>query len=429
MSRFSNGCVLRVAALALTAPGVALAGNGLNVYGNGARSMGMGGADLAVTGDVASTAINPAGLSAIGAHEAMGYVEGYRTFLRHEDDLGNSRFVDNPNGFLAGGGYAQKWRPSSPVTVGIGLFAQGGSGFTYEHLSNDLGAPDEMSSMFGVFRLATSLAWHVNEQLDVGATLGINYASAAQKVFPNQSLPSGNGFAGFQGINMKDADGVSFNGKLGVLYHPAPQWTIGLTYASRTPIKLEGGDLTLNYSADGKGYVKYRNAEVRGLSLPREAGLGVAWRSGAKWTLTGEVTWLDYSNAVKESVLRANSPNRADVPQEVAFASALEFRDQYVFAIGTEYVWDERTKLRAGFNYARNPVPDRNLSPVMNIISEHAYSIGASRVLGSRWSLDSSLTVVPPETVRYSNPYLGLGTSQKERFAIVQLNTTLTRRW
>ena len=117
------------------------------------------------------------------------------------------------------------------------------------------------------------------------------------------------------------------------------------------------------------------------------------------------------------------------MPAHVRFGSPLEFRDQYVVAVGVEYELNQNTRLRAGYNYGRNPVPDRNLGPTLNLVSEHFYGLGFSRLMGASWELATSFAFVPPVTERYSNPSLGLGSTQSERWAYVDLNLTLTRRW
>lgn len=429
MRRCKKGCACALVLCVTAYCGPGMAGNGLNVYGFGARSMGMGGADLATPTGVASIGINPAGLTGVASREAIGYLEGYRTFFRHKDDLGNDDFIDNPYGFLTGGGYARRWNESSPLSVGVALFAQGGAGFVYEDLANQFGTRDDLVSLFGVLRLAPSAAWRVNDRLSIGAALGINYSSAEQEFFKDTSLPRSEMSPGFQGFELKGADGIAFSGKLGLLYQVTPAWTVGMTYASKTPIKLEDGKLRLNYEADGIGRVTYRNARVEGLALPQEAGLGVAWTSGRRWLLAAEVNWIDQSSALKESKLSADSPNREGVPDRVMFRSPIEFRDQVVVAVGAEYQLDQRTRLRAGYNYGRNPVPDRNLGPTLNLVSEHFYGAGFSRLMSTTWELDGSFAFVPPVNEHYSNPSLGLGDAQSERWAYVDLNLTLTRRW
>lgn len=414
--------------LCMTAP--AQAGNGMNGYGNGAQSMGMAGADLAIANGVYSIALNPAGLARIQGHEASGYLEPWWQPLKHSDDLGNREGVDNPVNAIAGGGYAQSIGAERRVIVGIAAFAQGGTGFVYKNLKNDFGTTDEISAIFGVFRLAPAIAWRATDRLSLGATLGINYSSAKQKYFPDTSVPA-NEFLpqGFQGFKLDKADGFSLNGKFGLLYQFAPAWTLALAYTSETKIKLEGGDLVMNYEADGLGRVRYRNAAVSGLSLPAEWGAGLSWAASDRWTLTAEINLLDWSNAVRRSRLSADSPDRDDVPGAVALDSALNWRDQQVIAVGAQHQWSPETQFRFGYNYGRNPVPDETLSPSFNLISEHAVGAGFGHRLNAFWQLDMSAVGSPFRTVRYSNPLLGLGTQQKERFAVFDINLTLTRRW
>lgn len=423
MTRLYGALAPAAALLLVFTAAPAGAGNGMNGYGTGARSMGMAGADLAIPNGIYSIATNPAGLGHIRGHEASAYIEPWWQPLRHSDDLGNDKEVNNTFAGIFGGGYAQTVDAEQRITVGVAAFAQGGTGFVYKNLKNAFGAPDEMSALFGVFRLAPAVSWRASDQLILGAILGINYSSAEQKFLPDTSIP------GFQGFSLDKADGFSFNGKLGLLYQPAPAWTLALSYTSRTPLKLEGGDLLMNHEADGLGRVRYRNASVSGLSLPAELGFGLAFAANDSWDLSAEINWLDWSRAARSSRLSADSPDRDGVPETVSLSSPLEWRDQYVVAIGAQHQWSPTTQLRFGYNYGRNPVPDRNLSPNFNLISEHAFAVGLGRSLTQFWQMDVSLLASPFRSERYSNPSLGLGTEQKERFAVFDINVTLTRRW
>lgn len=415
------------AALLLSLPG--WAGNGFNAYGTGARSMGMAGTDLAVPAGVLALAANPAGLDGVTRQEAAAYLESWWQPFEHRDNLGNTRAPANELGGIFGAGYARRLDTETPMWAGIALFAQGGTGFIYEDLQNQLGTRDEMSAMFGVFRLAPGIAWRPAETLTLAAALGINYSSARQKIFPQTSLPSGESSPGFQGFRLDGADGVSFNGKLGLLYRPTAAWTLALAYTSETEIRLKGGELTRNYDADGLGRVRYRNARLDGLAVPQELGFGAAYGATPRWTLSAEANWIDWSSAIGISTLHASGPDRDGVPADLRLDSAQQWRDQQVYAAAAEFQWTPQTQFRFGYNYGRNPIPPKNLNPLFNLISEHAVAAGLAHRRPSGWEWAGSLLYVPPKVVVYSNPSLGLGSRQRERFELIDLNLTLTRRW
>jgi long-chain fatty acid transport protein len=82
-----------------------------------------------------------------------------------------------------------------PVVVGVGLFAQGGTGNVYKNLATPFGGHDELSSVFRIAKLSFGGAWQPNQRLSLGASLALIYADLQQKVFPETSVA---GFSGYQ---------------------------------------------------------------------------------------------------------------------------------------------------------------------------------------------------------------------------------------
>ncbi|HEY1050003.1 MAG TPA: hypothetical protein VGE39_09625, partial [Prosthecobacter sp.] len=66
---------------------------------------------------------------------------------------------------------------------------------------------------------------------------------------------------------------------------------------------------------------------------------------------------------------------------------ALNWKDQYVFRLGTEVDVTENLMLRFGYVYGKNPVPGETLLPMTAAISEHTLACGLGWQMGSM-SLD-----------------------------------------
>ena len=92
------------------------------------------------------------------------------------------------------------------------MFIAGGYGTEYEDLQTAFGTTDEYAAIFGVTRLATGLGWQVTPQLSLGAAFNVSYASIRQKLYPKTS----NADAGFYGLRLDGADGVSYNARIGL---------------------------------------------------------------------------------------------------------------------------------------------------------------------------------------------------------------------
>src|SRR5262249_10131802 len=151
------------------------------------------------------------------------------------------------------------------------------------------------------------------------------------------------------------------------------------------------GKLVANYSALGLGKVTYANAELSGFALPHRVGVGTAMHPNSRWTIAFDVDWLNWADAVRTSTLRASAPDSTAAPQQIELTSNADWKNQFVFALGTAWDVDEQTTLRAGYNYGKNPIPSQNLTPLLSIIGERSLTVGLGHRLGQTWRIDSSL--------------------------------------
>lgn len=396
------------------------AGNGLNDIGYGSESAGLAGADLAVARDTAATNTNPAGLTQIRGRKLDLLVEPFAyTGQRHKDRVGNDTGPDNILGVILGGGYAQRIKDTN-VVVGAGLFAQGGIGFVYEDFATPLGERDELSGLSGSFKIAPGLAWQVNERWSIGAALGVLYSSSRQKVLPKTSTPD------FSGYRVDGLRGVSVNAKVGVQYRPSPDWVLAAAYTSEAPIRLESGTVRVNNTGSGGGIVDYRSARQTGLAFGQELGVGALYRVNPRWSVVGEVNWLDWSAALRSTRLSAHDPDDPDAAPEFVVEAPLDWRDQYLVCLGSLYQWSAATEIRAGLSYVRNPVPKSSLSPTFAAVAESSITAGFAHELNPNWTFSATGIYQPPVTVKYESPLTG---SSSERWGVSGFYFTLSRRW
>lgn len=417
-------------ALCLTAAGLAQAGNGLNTIGSGTESVGMGGADVAVARDSAAVNINPAGLVQIERRALDAELSLYHaTDAGHADALGNDQRVENTDGGIIGVSYAGRLGHPDLV-AGIGLFAVGGSGFVYKDLQTGYGTRDDFSSLFSVLRLAPAIAWQASEQLSLGATLGLSYAAGRQKLFPNTSFVDAEGEqAPFFGARIDGVSALGFSGKFGLQWRASDALTLALVYSTKTPLDLKGGTLTLNMEAAGLGRVRYGEASISGLALAQQLDLGLALRPHRDWLLALDLTWLDWSSAMRATTLEVRNPDNNQAPAEIREVTPLNWRDQYIIALGASYQLDDRTRLRAGYNYGRNPVSPQALTPLLALITEHHITGGFSRRLSPQWDLGMVLQWQLLNSVRYDNPALPITQGARDTLENIFLHFMLSRRW
>ena len=373
------------------------------MIGYGAVSSGMGGADLALVDNVTAMNINPAGLAGCcGVQLSIGN-SAMQSRNQHRDTHGNDTQASAQVFHLPLLAWAYPLK-TQPLIVGLGFFAQGGMGVKY-----DLRMPfadmfplerekDELSSEIGYAKLTPAIAWYSEDRrLKIGASLNIGYANAEMSMFPYTSLFVDNngdadvtdtGEIAFFGMKMADAKAFATAMRLGFQCQLG-RFTLGGAYLSSTKLKFDDGKTRINYSAIGLGVVEY-DTQLRGFNWPQQAGLGVSYQVCSRLKVAVDIDWIDWSSAMKSIRFTIDSPDRPDAPSGMTTIYPMNWQDQWVFAVGVEYLVTPNWQVRLGYNHGNNPVPDENLLPFFPAIAENHITVGSGVKLGS-WTVDFAL--------------------------------------
>lgn len=207
--------------------------------------------------------------------------------------------------------------------------------------------------MFGVARLALGAGVRVTDRLSAGVAVSALIGINNQKIFPRTSSAA----PAFFGYEIPRLIGVAPAVKAGLRWQATPALTLALTYAPQTDLTLRGNKAVVNFDALGIGKVRYRDVKTSGLNLPQELTIGAAYRVNERLLLAADFAWLDWSHAVKESVLRLKEPDHPNAPPVIEARARLDWRDQYVVSLGLAYDASPGVRLYLGYNYARSPVP------------------------------------------------------------------------
>ncbi len=380
-------------ALACSA-GPALATNGMNMIAFGGQEAGMAGASLAVSDNPMATNNNPAGLTQVKTPELTAGLEVLMPNLQHQDMFTGS--VDGESNYflLPMAAYAQPLG-NGPWRLGLGLFAQGGMGAEFKNLKTAFGTTDQTYTNVGYAKLAPSVAYQVTPDLSLGLALNLGYSTMEMKFFPNTVAPGA-----FYGMNLQDVYAFGYGLKAGAQYKLNPMTTLGLVYTSRSQMDFKHGSMTF------AGLGSY-DAEVSGFNWPQSVGAGVALRPTSRWLLALDLTWVNWSEAMETVEIKTNSPLGT-----VKFP--MEWKDQYVVALGAAYKLTEAWTLRAGYNYASNPVPQENLSPLFPAITEHHVTLGLGYRINQAWSIDGAWEHAFEKIVTYTNTGAPFGPNAEE---------------
>jgi long-chain fatty acid transport protein len=408
----------------------AWANNGLLFIGFGSESLNMGGADTAVARDTTALNTNPAGLAQVAGRAFDAYTTlTYAVDVRHSDAVGNDAGVANRFTPTFGGAYAQRLGGTN-LTVGAGLFLQGGAGNKFENLRTAAGTRDELSAQLAILKVGPGLAYALGERLRLGASVAAVVATLEQKLFPGTSLLAP---APFFGLDVDDLVATGVNARLGAQYLASDRLTLAVVYSPKTELDFKEGTLRSNQTAAGFGVVTYRDARIEGFALPQELSFGAAWKSeDTRLLISAKLAWLNWDDALNQQTITASDPSGPAAAASIRRDSALNWKDQYVWALGLAYTTGFRTTFYGGLNIANNPVPPETLTPLLSAaIAQKHLTAGFSHPLRDGWKVSGGMLYVFPEKVTYTNPSLQplLGASSQERIEYFGVNAMVGRTW
>jgi long-chain fatty acid transport protein len=377
-----------IATTALVAAPV-YATNGMNLEAYGAMAGGLGGASFAYDNGNAAMMNNPAtlGLRKEGSNFGFGLtalIPDVKTTM--PSPAGPVTVKSDGNLYLMPNlSFIQK---SGPFTYGAGLFAQGGMGSEWgDRLSGGSGL--EQRSEVGFGRLMFPLAYNVNDALTVAAQLEYVWGSLDLKMINpvTSEYYSFSDHSDFTG----EATGSGWAYKLGVHYRFSREVAIGATYHSKTDIEDLEGSGYLNSPGNLATY------KVVDPQWPETYGVGMAWNTTEKFMLAADIKiirWSDSLDAFRVEVNGSPSFGLNGAPQN--------WDDQTVYMIGGQYMVVSGVALRAGYNYAANPIPDETLNPLAPAIITSHYTLGMGWKAGGGHNVAASFAYSPE--VRQTNP-------------------------
>jgi len=375
-------------------PAPVMATNGMNMIGYNVRSSGMGGADVAIDSDCSGTACNPATLGRQHDH-SLGFGV---SLLMPQVDTGpdaSGRHVDSddqlfPLPYLA---YARRLSETSPWTLGFDMFAQGGMGVDIRDYGTSNG-PGSFDSQVRYGRFTGAASYRLNDRLSLGLGAMVGYADMQFSLFPE--YPGG--------IAVEDLSSYGYAGRLGFHYKVNEILSLGGQYTTEAALNLDGGTLTANYGPAGSVVF---DAEMDGFTWPQEVEVGLAVQATRRLLIAADIKWIGWSGAidlvkVKSSGGPPGMPTPA-TPGSDAILFAMNWEDQWVYALGLEYAINPAHSIRLGYNYGKSPVPDAYLSPLFPAIVEHHLTVGYGLTM-EEWALDLAYEHAFENTRTNDNP-------------------------
>jgi long-chain fatty acid transport protein len=233
-----------------------------------------------------------------------------------------------------------------------------------------------------VLSISPALAYKVNDQFMVGATLNINYGSFETAQYggaaENPYFPTlGPAFFDL-GQQTLDMTGWGFGATFGVLVKPNEMFSIGATF--RTPSKISfSGETVVSgivQLAPLVGPIDTTAEIETDVTWPMWLACGVAFKPLENLTLTAdiqhtqwseiEVIELSFTDPAWTNLMGITEGNKL----ELHWDNATQIR------FGAEYWWSEKFALRAGYYFDPGPAPDKTRNVLLPITDFNSIAVG-----------------------------------------------------
>ncbi|MCW8853885.1 MAG: outer membrane protein transport protein [Gammaproteobacteria bacterium] len=317
--------------------------NGDQMLGVTATQWGMAGAVVAAPQDSGTVITNPAGLSLLKMEDVrfdMGF-----GFLNPPRKANNTESDSNvyliPSGAVA-------LKIDEHLTFGMGMAGLSGMGVDFADIAPLAGNQNVVTTK-QFYKIAPGFSYHLNNNLALGAALNIDYQSLA---LDNSMMH----------LPQKQVYGFGFS--LGAIYKLNDAMQFGASYISKQSMSK------FHWNTTAGAYAMTMDA-------PETLTLGLAYQPGNGLLVEADIKYIGFSDVLDR------------VPFETPGGTTtmnFGWDDQVVFALGVQKQLNDKTTIRAGFNYGESPIDpedvDNNIGSLA--ITETHLSLGATRKLGQR---------------------------------------------
>lgn len=407
-------------------PVTALATNGYQLIGVGQVQKSMAGAVTAAPLDAMTGITNPAGMARVGerADFSMEAFMPERSVNFSAMGGGNTEGGSELYG-IPSVGWVAKAFDREDVYFGGGMFATSGLGVDYGEVLMMPGAA--LDTMAGVaagthsnvtfdgfsaiqfWKMAPTVAWNVNDGLSLGASLNVDYQSVTirERLRNVPFDPASPAFTQMD-VNLdlgRPTNQLGIGATFGLLYDINEKVTVGLSYSSEQVFgdgeyRVGSGDVQ-NYN----GAVGAAGIYKLDLDYPQQAAVGIAFHPDKKWLIDFDIKWLNWSGTHDKVTLKGPG-NSFDsdgngIPDSSQTKLEFGWEDQYIYAIGAQYMLNDRLALRAGYNYAKAPIDEADVfnNLVFPAYVERHVTCGFDYQLGAHWGVGGAYKKAFKETV------------------------------
>jgi long-chain fatty acid transport protein len=283
---------------------------------------------------------------------------------------------------------------------GLGIYTP--VGFMQEHQMQGqfpLGGEQTYKSFAAVAKILPGVAYAVNDRLSVGGTFGL--AVGHVELEGPYTLQDAGVLSGLPTLVDLQTTGAAPIFSFGLQYDLTEATTFGVTYQSESRLSLEGNTMVTVPVLGAARYDTHLD-----LTCPQTLGVGIRHELCPHRILSADIIWFDWSQAFDNFNVTMNDADRLLFP-DINEHVPLDWRDSLSVKLGYERVLPNGHIARCGYVCHRNPVPAGTVTPYIQAILEHAFSVGYGVKLYG-WEVDASyMFLFSPELSVGTNDLLG----------------------
>jgi len=379
------------AALAgLAAASVPATAGGLFGYELGTADLGLASAGYGARAQDASTVFtNPAGMTRLEGNQFLGGGQLLWSNTKFSIGSGTSPalgsndggYAVGHNGWFPGGGSFLSYTLSPDVKLGLAMTGNFGGVLNYQ--DDWVGRYYVQQTWIVGLSFLPSVAWKVNDQLSLGASLNAMYGIYKNNVAVNNLLPQ----YGDGRLKLKD-ERWGWGGNLGLLWEPSKTTRLGLTWTSQLKLDFAATPEFEDLAPAAEQILRQRglyDARIDvGIKVPQQVMGSLFTQVDDRWALLGSVGWQQWSKFGQVTV------GIDDITDPTSLTTAIPFKDTWHVAAGAQYRLSDPWLLNFGAAYDSGfQENSSNISPLLPTNAAWRFGVGGQQQLSKTtyWGL------------------------------------------
>ncbi|MDY0282607.1 MAG: outer membrane protein transport protein [Salinivirgaceae bacterium] len=345
------------------------------------RSIGMGHAGTGFFNGPSSIHFNPGALGMLDSKFSM-TIGGSLIFGSNLYQSATSTYnakTENPVGTPFYAYFAGQVMPK--LVVGLGINTPFGNSLKWEENWSGRYLIEDIA-MQSITILPT-VSYKINDMFSIGAGMLIGFNS----VELSKAIPLSNAL-GDGRISMSGKT-TSFGFNVGLYAKFNEKLSAGISYRSKSTVKLDGGDVDLTYPVSLASLFPASTTFKGELPFPSNINLGIALRPIDKLMIAVDVHYVGWS--AYDSLNFDFSTNSAALQDSY---NPRKYEDSWIFRIGFEYQAIKKMTVRAGFYFDQTPIQDDYFSPETPGANKLGFTGGLSFSLVENLKVDLALIYI-----------------------------------